>query len=133
MPDWDAPLTNYPVDATARRVTGRGIHYEKVPHPSIRHTDFLPTRKPTNQLQRELTGVRFGRFRVIGPSADYAASVQRCSYVCVCACGKHEHRTAKAIRNPKNNWDCCMRCRQVKYQKWDSLRSQGINIPIEDV
>lgn len=45
---------------------------------------------------------------VVGLAKDIAAR-----WIVRCDCGDYEPRTAKAIKNPANGADCCVKCRQV--------------------
>ena len=101
-----------PADRTAARVISTGFHWEPEPHWQNVHSETpLPMRKPANDEQRSLLGVKFGRFLVLGVAV--AKNRIGTLYVCRCLCGRHEHKTPRAIRNPKNGRDACSACRLI--------------------
>lgn len=113
-----------PVNSTAARVLGRGTHFDSgVKHGDAIYQDTpLPTRKPGPSARKDpsfidLCGVQFGRFRVIGLSATASGR-----WVVRCACGIYSLRSAKAIRNPNNDMDCCAECRNLLFLKRAELK-----------
>lgn len=121
-----------PVDRVAARVMGPGVHYEKDVHD--RHWKepppyyrFIP--QEGNPQSVDLTGRKFGLFTVIGWLGAVGGSTGRQrkglhkppkrqgAWLVRCACGDYEQRTAKAIRNPKNDQDRCCLCRDVQYKR----------------
>jgi len=103
-----------PMDKTAAMAVQKGIHFEpKMKKSNCVTLDVKPDiKKQWPPTGFELVGHRFGRFTVIGLSADYPGR-----WVVRCDCGKHEFRSAKAARNPKNNDDGCIFCR-----KWNDIK-----------
>ena len=111
-----------PINLLARLVTGKGIH-------------FTPIRKKTN-LPRwnicpdiiefpgideyNMQGRRFGRFEVVGYYGK-TKSQRAGRWIVRCACGMYEIRTAKSIKNPRNNNDACEDCRH-----WMFLKQQEV-------
>ena len=120
----DRIFTSVPFDKTAAMVTGKGEHYEPAMKPTSRaHSDVPLPMVPAHKLfgtqvgiAKELTGTVFGRMTVKGLS-KFKNPKKKAMWVCRCACGNYEQRTAKAIRNPGNSDDCCERCRKIKYLK----------------
>lgn len=111
--DFNEVIKSSPIDQVARRVTAPGWHYEregKNAHHSKEPIPFITWRAGEN-----LTGVRFGRMKVLGVFAAPSKKGRR--WVVQCLCGNFEIRYAKAIKNPLNEDDCCSVCRQVKYLK----------------
>lgn len=104
-----------PVNRTAGIVTSTGTHFEPKMKPhTIKQTDIRPpVWKGKHKSGFDLTGTRFGRFVVIGLSAE-----KKRRWVCRCACSNYEFRTAKAILNPLNSEDSCHVCRKIKHIKW---------------
>jgi len=64
----------------------------------------------------DLTGIKFGRFVVLGALAQKAGANGR-AWVVRCECGTYETRRAKAIRNPNNALDRCQHCRELAHVK----------------
>jgi len=92
---WDRIITSAPLDKQAAIVRdGKGEHFT----PQMRLEDTKvrqiapPPMRPNPPNAEDLTGQRFGRFAVIGRSADKPAWVVRC------ACGWYEHRNARALK-----------------------------------
>ena len=111
--------TQLPINKTAALVTGKGTHFDPVIKPSCyATTDIRPRLRPVPKNTLDLTGVRFGRFVVVGLPADLNDR-----WVVKCDCGNYEHRRAKAIRNLANNVDRCNVCRKTHY----ILKGKDIN------
>lgn len=114
----ELPLTHVPVNREAALATARGEHWEWKNKATILanngvHQDTPPPIQPLPKNAStlpDLTGVSFGRFRVIGFARD-----RRSKWVVRCVCGIYEMRTTKAIRNPLNSTDRCRSCRHVDY------------------
>lgn len=110
-------LNNTPVNKTASLVISRGEHW----HPTTKGREVdsdspLPT-KPCGDEERDLSGVRFGRFSVIGKSKDVKKR-----WVVRCDCGKYTLRRSKAILNESNQQDRCEACKELAYQKREEFR-----------
>lgn len=121
---WALRAQSGPLDRVAARVVMKG---EPDPRRN-RNADMLHSVTPMavrapkraermNPSFSDLTGVKFGRFQVIGIADTTASSHGAMLWVCRCACGDYELRRAKAIRNPQNIDDCCVMCRQVNYMR----------------
>lgn len=65
---------------------------------------------------KDLTGIKFGKFIVIG-----LAKKTEKRWVVKCACGVYSLRTSKAIKNPSNNMDQCELCRHLAHLKHQDL------------
>lgn len=77
---------------------------------------------PIKMLQQpldcpDLKGVKFGRFTVLGWIGGGKWQVR-------CSCGNYAARKTKAIRNPKNNNDCCELCRELLFLKREDTRKR---------
>jgi hypothetical protein len=98
-----------PVNKTAARVVSSGVHYDSPKKIVQRHWSTPPpTIAITNKGGdfKDLTGVRFGRFTVVG-------LYQEGLWLVRCACGDFETRRSKAVNNPNNKQDRCENCRQT--------------------
>lgn len=123
--DLDAVITSVPLDKTAARVMGGGVHYEMKLKPAPTYirasVDPLPTAAPDLVVKlpvyRELVGNTFGRWRVIGYAANQGTSNSKATWVVKCSCGRYEHRKAKSIRAAPTSGDCCAECRNLQYIK----------------
>lgn len=116
-----------PIDRASAMVTSKGVTYT----PSFKEgtpTDFetCPEMMPWSKTRNiphadQLTGMVRGRLTVVGKS------VIKKFWVCRCSCGKFTLRSAKAIKNPRNDKDGCRECCQINYlqrqQKWISMGS----------
>lgn len=123
-----------PVNKTAALVIGSGVHFE--PNKRIQNNDSdTPLRLApiTNDLFScpgfaDLTGMKVGRFVVLGKSADFKGS-----WVVRCACGKYSTRRSKAIKNLENTQDRCEHCRHLAYLKREEFRHRtGKDADIRD-
>lgn len=111
-------LTSFPIDSAAAKVTGNGTCYAPNKIVCTNDSDFPIATRSARKSEIgqssfvDLSGYRFGRFVVIGIAKNIKAN-----WVVKCSCGKYSTRTAKAIKNPKNNVDCCEHCRHLAYLK----------------
>lgn len=112
-----------PKDITAAKVVFvNGVRYEVEIPKSVRHYDVCPPIRPFNKAlindpnHVDYTGVRFGRFTVIGMAEDYAKRMIRradnntgkivhkvrergaCMWVVRCDCGQFELRRTSVIK-----------------------------------
>ena len=106
-------ITSIPINKTAGMVTQKGIHFD----PEIKiidrlHTDIMPETRDPLPNSTDIIGVKNGSFTVVG-------LYRHCNnrWVVRCDCGRYELRTAKAMRNPKNDQDACIYCR-----KWRDIK-----------
>ncbi len=101
-----------PINKTAAIVTARaGIDnkYEiKNRHLKLNKLFWKNPRLMTAPPNYDVTGIRFGRLRVIG-------YLGKGKWQCKCTCGNYNSRSLKAISNPKNNKDACEECRELAY------------------
>ncbi len=111
-----------PVNKLAALVVGPGTHYD---YKAARHTGSYddewklppPTYEP-NQNTKEMRGVRFGRFVVVGFLKTYKnKKVTHQIWLCRCACGVYCARKSRAIQNPANSLDRCSECRNLMHLK----------------
>lgn len=137
--DLDALAASVPLDATAARVTGKGVHFEPLLKPSydthIRASKEPLATKPrprgwneaAKQTYAELVGHQFGRWRVIGLSA-LGPGNSGARWVVKCSCGRYEHRSHKAIKRAPTTGDCCAECGYLQHIKhrYDSLGGKPI-------
>lgn len=78
-----------------------------------------------SEATQNLIGIKFGRLTVDG-------LYEKGKWLVRCECGAYETRRPKAIKNPKNNIDCCNFCRHKAYLKRDEFyRRNGYNRPGE--
>jgi hypothetical protein len=120
----DRIFSSVPLNSTAARVTGKGVHYDpKINYGSSVHFKAPPPMKDINKLNPkgkkdalQIIGKRFGRFTVIG-LADGTNPKKHAKWVVRCDCGDYEHRSYKAVNNPENTQDRCKNCRHLAYIK----------------
>ena len=109
-----------PVNNMARKVTSKQEEYVPCKNIGLNHYhSYAPPTLTTiiNSDRRspnftDLTGVKFGRFSVIGLASGFKGR-----WVARCVCGKYEMRRQKAIINKKNYGDCCAICRHLQFLK----------------
>lgn len=130
---FDRLAASSPLNTTAARVVSGGENYDpKINFANHWHSDCPPKmrRIPEISLQTcgDLIGKKFGRLTVIGLADDYNPK-QPARWVVRCACGDYEHRSARAIRNPKNDQDRCLKCKHLRRVQWkyDNLGSRSID------
>ena len=118
MSSVDTRLLGTPINRTAAIVTGKGFS-----HDWIQKGDHVtwdapqPTRPPQSKSQ-DYRGLSFGRMTVIGLLRDMPKR-----WLCRCSCGRYEPRTAKAIRNKKNDCDACNDCKTLHERKRHAVRT----------
>jgi len=116
-----------PVNATAARVVSSGTHFNSrkiiqefestSPHPI----------KPLPFNAEDLTGIRFGRFTVLGMSRELKKR-----WVVRCDCGMYSIRRRKSILNPANKLDRCGEClEQIQIKKAYHYSKTGVDLPRE--
>lgn len=99
-----------PIDAVAARVVARGEQFEYRADPSSLDSDLPLAVRPIPEATRaspsfkNYTGERFGRFTVLGLSAD-----RKGRWVCRCVCGRYSMRSSSAIGNAAED-ACCDQC-----------------------
>jgi hypothetical protein len=102
---FDRIITSVPANATAGRVMSRGVHWEpegQMP-PGLKHWKAPPPMRAyevrgASKGNTDLTGNAFGRFKVLGLWAETAGGGEA-RWVCRCACGDFEVRTARTIKS----------------------------------
>ncbi len=111
-----------PVNKTAAIVVSKGVEYVAPKKVLTGDSDVpMPTRRPPKDAL-DLSGVRRCRLVVIGLSSDVAGK-----WVCRCDCGTYVYRSAKAIKNERNN-DRCEQCRHLAHlRRTDEFRRTGKN------
>lgn len=116
----DEIASRAPVDKTAALVVSKGFTYVPNIKNNQRHWEICPPdikrELPPGMLKKDfLVGCKFGRFVVVGL---YTKKNRRYAlWVCRCACGHYETRTAKAIRNESNAEDSCEFCKHLNHLK----------------
>lgn len=94
-----------PINRTAALVTGRGDNFAFRPDVSTTDSDLpLATKERPENVERDLSGVKFGRLTVIGYSAT-----KKKRWVCRCVCGTYTlRRTETILAAPRDN--SCDQC-----------------------
>lgn len=137
MSIYDRIAASRPADRNAAAVTAESRdNFTSIKQILRRHSDQRLKTRPPNQAERgsssfeDLSGRLFGRFRVVGifdgegaPRGKQATMM----WVCRCACGRYQTRTARAVRNPKNTGDCCDECQQLRYLR-DTERKKALGL-----
>jgi len=92
---------------------------EEVKH-NQRHWTSCPELQETTQSETDLSGVKFGKFTVIG---RYRKTKRRgIIWVVRCECGHFESRFTRSVRNPHNFGDRCEACRAIANEKRRAIR-----------
>jgi hypothetical protein len=119
---FDKLLASRPVNQAAARTMGRGVHYEPDKVIAQRHWSAPPPTIPAAQVKDpagtfvDLSGIKFGRFVVIGYLGKLNPK-KAALWLVRCACGDYESRASKAIRNPENRGDRCCNCQHLAFLK----------------
>ncbi len=130
-------IASVPQSATAARVVSRGEHYEPaINYGDHRHSDTPIATFALNEITnpqhlaraRQIIGVKFGRFTVIGYAREQNPN-KNARWVVRCSCGNYEIRKAKAIRNRTNSEDRCQDCRHLAYiqRTYEQLGSRAVS------
>jgi len=116
-----------PVDSGSRKANSGGTSYDSRKKIVQRHWESPPDTIPVPRRTRDLTGVTFGRFTVVG-LLPIKKNGKNLLWLVRCVCSHYESRRSKSIRNPKNNHDRCEHCRQLSYlKKVDEFQRTGKN------
>ena len=117
-----------PNSKEAARSFRGGARYEPKVKLANWHWEAPPKITKPEKGERDLTGIKFGRFEVIGKAIKDWMITQSC-WIVRCSCGDYETRKSKAILNPKNYGDRCHKCRAVAYErKIYEWRTTGVEI-----
>lgn len=99
-----------PINSVASRVVARGEQFEYQANESSQDSDLplavksIPDAALANPSFKNFTGERFGRFTVLGLSAD-----RKARWVCRCVCGRYSLRSSAAISSAAED-SCCDQC-----------------------
>lgn len=126
-------VLRHAVDRSAARVVSKGFQYvsrkrvqwidREAPWP-VRANPRLPNESPFV----DLTGVKFGRFTVLGRHTASKHWVVRCS------CGVHSLRKGKAVKNPSNSVDRCDECRHLVFLRRENIHKRdGVWVDWADI
>lgn len=122
-----------PVDAVAARVVGKGEQFEYQAASTSLDSDLplavkpIPDAAQANPSFKNHTGERFGRFTVIGLSAD-----RKGRWVCRCVCGRYSMRSSSAIVSSAED-ACCDQCYlQAVSKRHEHLRRSTKDRPTKD-
>ncbi len=115
---FDKLQASRPVNSTAARVIGAGVTYNPQKMITQRHWTSPPPclPMPTAYTFENLTGMSFGRFKVIGYLGKTSAK-KPSAWLCRCSCGDYEARSSRAIKNPENRGDRCGNCLHLSFLK----------------
>ncbi len=121
-------ITRSPINRTAARVVAPGQHYVADKTNGCVCQGTPPPYRAPKEHELDLTGMRFGRFTVLG-----IASETTNRWVVRCNCGNYSLRKPKAIKNPNNVADACEQCRHIIHLKRSELfRRAGVDKPSAD-
>ena len=126
--DFDALASSAPMNSDAAKAYNMSgtsdIAYNVPAH--VDHWDAPPKVKPAPLGKTDRSGKRRGDLTVVG----YLGSGRRgARWLVKCLCGQYESRTSKAVDNPENNADCCLRCRKIRGTKrgYDQQRYKDLH------
>lgn len=112
-----------PINKTAALVTKPGIHYDFICKKKGMHSKEPLAIGPITSCERRsigfvnYTNYKYGWFTVIGKSAT-----TKKMWVVKCSCGNYEHRSVRAMTNPRNQNDKCEECCRLESLKQKNSR-----------
>lgn len=101
-------------DKTSAMVFAAGVHYQQKGKVTCPHWNTQPQVRRVPKNTTNLTGIKFGRFTVIGLHRTILGS-----WVVRCTCGDYETRKARSVLNTNNFGDRCHKCRRVAFERKD--------------
>lgn len=119
MAEFTRIVKGEPINKTARRVIGDGVHYEcEVAANVVRSRTPLPVRiNPIfSNPSHDLTGRKLGRLTVIGLSPNKQNAKGGC-WVVRCLCGWYEHRRTSVLAHMKPEFSMCCACMSTEDSK----------------
>jgi len=122
-------IRRVPINATAARVVGKGIHYKpkKKTYTAISYDAPPATYKVHSGLSRDLTGMRRGKTVVVGylgrNSKNYGKRVEQL-WLVRCDCGKYEQRNGYRYYKHRDKPDQCSECDNLLHLKWLDQQNQ---------
>ena len=119
----DKIITSVPLNSTAARVTGKGVHYD----PQMRfHATKALIGMPTI-LRPVKNGKRLGHWTILGLAADSPESSPKKSdalFVVKCSCGRYGLRRMKSLVRARKRKEGCPECKHMQTVK-ALYRKQG--------
>lgn len=114
---FDKLAASAPIDRSAALTMARGDGYVPAVKVTCEHWSAPPPMRPVAHAGPEfsdLTGVAYGRLKVIGVIDRPAGATGSIRWVVRCACGDYEVRTSKAIKRATPE-DRCTICRHAAF------------------
>lgn len=137
---FDKLLASRPVNKTAARVLGGGVHYEPQKVIAQRHWTAPPPLAEITPAMRidpsfkDLTGSTVGRFTIVGFLGNLSETKKnKALWLARCVCGDYESRSAKSILNPANYGDRCEKCRHLAHLKRREIYLRNPTAPQPDL
>ena len=107
-----------PINRAAASVMAKGTSYVYAGGTGCAEWKVAQPTQPPKPGIVDLTGVRFGRFTVVGYLKSHKQSKQtHHMWLVRCACGTYSLRKHRAIQRATNADDRCSECRHVRYLK----------------
>lgn len=126
--NFDFVFTNKPVNGSAAAVLCKGEHFDPDKKPGCYHSlSPLDTLKFTGLQKDDLTGRKFGKFKVIG-FVGKGAKLGR--WLVKCQCGMYEIRTGKTLKNytgtieARRSRTMCHECAYLEMIKTDEYKNR---------
>lgn len=118
----DRIISSVPINGTAARVVAKGSRYIQKRVTNHLHWDICPKLRQPLHGALDLTGVKFGKFVVVGLLYFDRFKQKRkknnpARWVCKCECGRFEARHAKTIKKDASENDRCQECFNVDVLK----------------
>ena len=110
-----------------------GARYESKAKIANLHWEVAPKTCAPEKGEKDLKGIKFGRFEVIGKAIkDW--TISQCCWIVRCSCGDYETRRSRAILNPANRGDRCCKCRAVANERREyEWRTNGVRLDVRDL
>lgn len=127
-----------PVDRKTACILGKGVQFVfSKNHKSIEEWRIQPALSAMPEGVADLSGQRFGRMVVVGywrKKKRRMPTDANTYWIVRCGCGVYAYRTAKAIKNKNNSFDCCHQCRHILFIRRRHLtRSLGREVYYEEI
>jgi hypothetical protein len=117
-------VCSLPVDRNAVNAIRGGVSFKGKNRVLTSDSDYPISVRKVPKGSKDLTGIKFGRFTVIGlkKKQRWFSGVKKKKWVVRCVCGIFSVRLGKSILNSRNYFDRCEFCRYSAFLKREDFR-----------